>query len=174
MSERKRSTSAVRLKPMLRKGITEANARKSMIAKSVRGEWVGTLPLCRVEELKRKAAAEEAARMENERKNAEAYKNTSASIHDVVRLAKMKHNGIDNTDIDDSDNTSHYGNPLRARWRRYRETQEKMKSLWEAKLAKQQAEEAARKAAEIEHRRLHGLLDSENEEDEVDSDNSSG
>jgi hypothetical protein len=165
--ERKKSTSAIRLKPMLRKGITESNARATMISKTLKGEWVGSTPLSRIEQVKQRAAAKEAARKERERREAERYKNTSASIHDVLRLAKLKDSGIDDPGAGaggDLSNAGLYNNPLKERWTRYLEMQAKMNALWAAKLAKKKAEEEAQKKAEIERKRLLGLLDSEDEE----------
>ena len=168
LSERKRSTSVIRLKPMLRKGISESKARSTMISKALKGEWVGSTPLSRIEQRKKREAAKEAARRDRERQEAAMYKNTSASIRDVLRLAKLKENGIDPDDNGNQllSNTGLYNSPLKKRWRKYLEMQAKMNAIWAAKLAKKKAEEEAKKRADIEHKRLLGLLDSEDEEGE--------
>ena len=70
LQEKKHATSAVRLKPMIRKGISESQARSNLISKSLKGDWTGNLPLCRLLQREKKAKAEKEAQLKREREEA--------------------------------------------------------------------------------------------------------
>ena len=168
--EKERATSAVRLKPMIRKGVSEAQARSDMISKSLKGDWTGNLPLCRVAQREKKARAEKKALLEREEKEAERHKNTSANIYEVIQLVKKsdkKNDSEKNTSRDDHANKSMYSNPLRRRWERYLQIQDKMNTIWKEREEEKRASEAAKKAEEDRRRRILGLCDSDEEGEEL-------